>query len=295
MSIKICLHCPPQLNPLAIPVHVFPISNIAFRQNVSQLMHWRVVCNAMRHRFLIFGRVGRDSTQWIRSPNEVASARFGNFSVHGTGTWKTCRKMCEIILLLHNFSQPNPKQIHQLWSMDSKNATKIVPTVLPSPAKPVLWRRCFIFLFFCFFLRVSPISPRLRYICLCVLSGVLVRLFGLFPFACERLLWKVRQLFLKTVSQFLGIGFWDLPALACNHSRRYRAVALSRWHEIFLHLEWARAGLHLADRIQTMVGNLEIWLQHLWNSAQYFARLPRYRRIKMVMAWQRQGCRCSDS
>lgn len=39
MSIKICLHCPPQLNPLAIPVHVFPISNIAFRQNVSQLMH----------------------------------------------------------------------------------------------------------------------------------------------------------------------------------------------------------------------------------------------------------------
>ena len=93
MSIKICLHCPPQLNPLAIPVHVFPISNIAFRQNVSQLMHWRVVCNAMRHRSLIFGRVGRDSTQWIRSPNEVASARFGNFSVHGTGTWKTCRKM----------------------------------------------------------------------------------------------------------------------------------------------------------------------------------------------------------
>lgn len=95
----------------------------------------------------------------------------------------------------------------------------------------------FFIIFFCFFLRVSRISPRLRYICLCVLSGVLVRLFGLFPFACERLLWKVRQLFLKTVPQFLGIGFWDLPALACNHSRRYRAVALSRWHEIFLHLE----------------------------------------------------------
>ena len=48
--------------------------------------------------------------------------------------------------------------------------------------------------------------------------------------------------------------------------------------------KWACSGLHLADGIQSMVGNLFTTPIGIWHGI-----LPRHRWVKRVMAWQQQG------